>query len=300
MSDKSQKIMKAIIIVLAIIFITELIYFGIKVYNSRKNSIFYTMLSSIVLKDENNYIGAGFSDYRHSKFNKYDNGYDKATMFEIKDGKTTKEVGLKIGFNSRFNDVTKVDDGYVAVGKIEMTKEQKDETMSEGLIVKFDNNFKIVWRKNVSILEKTELHRVKLDHDELVIVGTSVYSEGYIGNHSTGGGILLKYSLDGKQKLKINNGGPYNGTFNDFIIESDSYVVVGLGRANSGIIIKYDKNGKKLASGSFGYTDKNGIKCPSDGLIAKSINELTLLNNLIPKTSPNISNTNRLNQQEVE
>ena len=39
------------------------------------------------------------------------------------------------------------------------------------------------------------------------------------------------------------------------------------------------------------FTDKNGIKCPSDGLIAKSINELTLLNNLIPKTNVNISNT---------
>ena len=32
------------------------------------------------------------------------------------------------------------------------------------------------------------------------------------------------------------------------------------------------------------FTDKNGIKCPSDGLIAKKFNELTLLNNLIPKS----------------
>ena len=31
------------------------------------------------------------------------------------------------------------------------------------------------------------------------------------------------------------------------------------------------------------FSDKNGIKCPSDGLIAKSINELRLLSNLIPK-----------------
>ena len=37
------------------------------------------------------------------------------------------------------------------------------------------------------------------------------------------------------------------------------------------------------------FTDKNGIKCPSDGLIAKSINELTFLSNLIPK---NVSNKN--------
>ena len=31
------------------------------------------------------------------------------------------------------------------------------------------------------------------------------------------------------------------------------------------------------------FTDKIGIKCPSDGLIAKSLDELSLLNNLIPK-----------------
>ena len=31
------------------------------------------------------------------------------------------------------------------------------------------------------------------------------------------------------------------------------------------------------------FTDQNGIKCPSDGLIAKSLDELTFLNNLIPK-----------------
>ena len=35
------------------------------------------------------------------------------------------------------------------------------------------------------------------------------------------------------------------------------------------------------------FTDKNGIKCPSDGLIAKSISELTLLSNLIPKNNLN-------------
>ena len=40
------------------------------------------------------------------------------------------------------------------------------------------------------------------------------------------------------------------------------------------------------------FTDKNGIKCPSDGLIAKSTSELTLLNNLIPKNIPTITNTN--------
>ena len=35
------------------------------------------------------------------------------------------------------------------------------------------------------------------------------------------------------------------------------------------------------------FSDQNGIKCPSDGLIAKSIDELTFLNNLIPKEKRN-------------
>ncbi len=286
MTNKSKKTMSIIIAILAIVLVVEIIYFGIKMYNNRKDSTFYTIVSSAILKDSDNYIGVGFSDYRHSKFNKFDKGYDKATISEVKNSKTVKEVGLKLGFNSRFNDVVKVKDGYVAVGKIEMTKEHTEEGMSEGLIVKYDNNFKLVWRKNISILEKTELYKVKLDGDNLVIVGTSVYSDGYVGNHTTGGGILLKYSLDGKEKLKVNNGGPYKGSFNDILIEDNSYVVVGLGRANSGIIIKYDKNGKKLHSGSFGYTDKNGI----NGVAKKGDHYVTATTKVInPKDMSNYS-----------
>ena len=259
MNNKNNNILKVIIIILAVILVSEILYFGIKFYHNRKISTFYTVVSSVVLDNDNTFVGAGFSDYRHSKFNKFDKGYDKATLFEIKNGKTVKEMGLKLGLNSRFNDLIEVKDGYVAVGKIEMSEDQQKEGITEGLIAKFDKNFKLVWRKNVSILEKTELYKVKLDGNDLVIVGTSVYSDGYVGNHTTGGGILLKYSLDGKQQLKVNNGGPYSGSFNDVLIEKDHYIVVGLGRKNSGIIIKYDKNGNRIKTGSFGYTDKNGI-----------------------------------------
>ena len=47
------------------------------------------------------------------------------------------------------------------------------------------------------------------------------------------------------------------------------------------------------------FTDKNGIKCPSDGLIANSINELTILNNLIPKNNKtnNIINNNLISKE---
>ena len=259
MTEKQKKIYRIIIIALVVFLVGEIIFFSVKIYKNRKASTFYNVVSSLVLNDENNYVGVGASDYRYSKINKYDDGYEKATIIEVKDGKTIKEVGFLKGYNGRYNDVVKVSDGYIAVGKVEMTKEHHDEGMSEGIISKYDKNFKIVWRKNLSILEKTEFKKVKLDGDDIVVVGTSIYSDGYIGNHTTGGGILLKYDQNGKEKLRVNNGGPYTGSFNDIIVEKDSYVVVGLGKANSGIIVRYDKNGKKLESGSFGYTDKSGI-----------------------------------------
>ena len=259
MTEKQKLIYKIIIIALVAVLVGELIYFGIKIYLNRQESTFYTVINSVVLEDENNYIGVGSSDYRYSKINKYDEGYEKATIFKIENGKTVKEVGVLKGLNGRYNDVVKTSDGYIAVGRMEMTKKQHEEKMSEAVIAKYDDNLKLLWRKNLSILEKTEFKKVKLDGDDIVVVGTSVYSEGYVGNHTTGGGILLKYDQNGKEKLRVNNGGPYSGSFNDFIIEDNSYVVVGLGRSNSGIIIKYDKKGNKLTSGSFGYTDKSGI-----------------------------------------
>lgn len=259
MSKKQKRIYKTIIISLAALLTIEIIYFGVKIYHSRKVSTFYDVINSAIIKDNNNYVGAGFSDYRYSKFNKYDKGYEKATIIKVKNNKVIKEVGLIKGYNARYNDIIETDDGYIAVGKIEMTKEQNKEGMSEGLIVKYDKNFKVVWRQNLSILEKTELNKVKLDGNDIVVVGSSIYSDGYIGNHTTGGAILLKYDNNGKEKLRVNYGGPYTGSFNDLIIEKDSYVVAGLGKSNSGILLKYDKDGKKLATGSFGYTDKTGI-----------------------------------------
>lgn len=259
MSDKQRKIFKIIVIVLVVLLVGELIYFGVKYTISRKNSVFYTVVNNAIFEDENNYVGAGFSDFKNSKFNDYNDGITKATLYEYKDGKEVKEVELSTGYNSSYSDILKIDDGYIAIGTIQMTKDQKKENLAEGLIVKYDKNFKVVWRKNVSILGKTELLKIKQDGEDFIIVGSSIYGEGYVGNHTTGGAIILKYDKDGKQLSKANYGGPYSGKFNDVLVEDDGYVAVGLGKANSGIIIKYDKDLKEKWNGSYGYTDKNGI-----------------------------------------
>lgn len=285
MSNKQKKIFKTIIIALAIILIGEIIYFGIRYYNGRKNSTYYSVINNAIVENEKNYVGAGFSDYKQSKYNDYEDGLNKATIFNYKDGKIIKEVGFKKGYNSYFNDIIKVKDGYLAVGSIEMTKKQKEDGLSEGLLIKYDKNFNFKWRKNIRGIGKTELLKIKQDGDNFVIVGTSVYGEGYMGNHTTGGGILIKINENGEEIMRVNNGGPFYGRFNDVLIENNSYVVVGLGKANSGIIIKYTKDGEKVWTGSYGYTDKNGINS-----ITKLGNKyITATTKLVNPKEPNMS-----------
>jgi len=285
MSNKQKKIFKTIIIALAIILIGEIIYFGIRYYNGRKNSTYYSVINNAIVENEKNYVGAGFSDYKQSKYNDYEDGLNKATIFNYKDGKIIKEVGFKKGYNSYFNDIIKVKDGYLAVGSIEMTKKQKEDGLSEGLLIKYDKNFNFKWRKNIRGIGKTELLKIKQDGDDFVIVGTSVYGEGYMGNHTTGGGILIKINENGEEIMRVNNGGPFYGRFNDVLIENNSYVVVGLGKANSGIIIKYTKDGEKVWTGSYGYTDKNGINS-----ITKLGNKyITATTKLVNPKEPNMS-----------
>ena len=49
------------------------------------------------------------------------------------------------------------------------------------------------------------------------------------------------------------------------------------------------------------FVDKNGIKCPSDGLIAKSLDELTFLHNLIPKEKvKNDMNKNEFKKKDIK
>ena len=63
MKDKQRKVFKIILIVLTVVLIAELIYFGVRYYLNRKDSVFYTVVNSAIMENENNYVGVGFSDY---------------------------------------------------------------------------------------------------------------------------------------------------------------------------------------------------------------------------------------------
>ncbi len=257
--SKKLKIIKILSFILIGFLVVELIYFGIIVYKDRKNSTYYTIVNDLVLL-EDGYVAVGFSDFKHSSFNKTSD-YNKAIIWKYNDAfEAVKEEYIKLGYNSHFNDVIELKDGYVAVGAITMTETQLTDNVTEGLIVRFDKDFNIIWRENVQILDDTDLLKVKLDkNNNLIIVGQSIYAKNIIGNQTTGGAILLKYNLDGEELFKFNYGGPFTGMFNDVYIESDGYVVVGVTGTETGIIQKYDFKGNEIWHNYYGPTEINGI-----------------------------------------
>ncbi len=260
-TGKINKILKTLTIILSVVLIVEIIYLGIKLYLNRVNTTYYSTIESII-KDNDNYITVGLNDFKHSKLNDYkEPGYNKPTIqIYNKEKELIKESYLDLGYNGTFHDVVKTEDGYIAVGEITMDENQHKDKLTEGVIVKYDTNLKLIWRKNLQILDSTKLLSVTLDNDNNIIAtGQSIYGQNYIGNHKTGGAIILKYDQDGNEKKRANIGGPTSGQFNDVVVTKDGYVAVGVLNKTTGIILKYDKNFKEKWHNYYGPTDSKGL-----------------------------------------
>lgn len=254
-----NKIIKTIVVVLSIILIGELIYMGALSYKQDKNNTYYTFINGLVSTDKG-FVGVGNSDFKYGKSHKKQE-YSKALLnvynnkFRVK-----KEIMLDLGNNSYYNDITKVDDGFIVVGAIEMNDYHTENGASEGLIVKYDKNYKQVFRKNFKILGNTEFTKVKaLSDGNFIVVGKSLYEKDVIGNHKNGGAIIVKFDKNGKELKRANYKGPYKGIYTDILVEENGYAVVGSINDSVGVLIKYDKNLKEKWHYHYSYTDTLGF-----------------------------------------
>ncbi len=259
--DKKIRLLRYIIIGLICIVAIELIYMTYKLIDIRKNSTYYSAINSVIKVDDK-YVAVGLSDAKHSKLTKYKQpGYNKPYIWVYdKNFKIIKEVKLDIGYNGEYKDIIKVDDGYIAVGSIEMSEKNHEDNANEGIIVKYDENFNYIWRKNYNPLGNTKFNVVKiLNNDTLLVAGSSVYESNVIGNHTTGGAIIAFYTLDGELGLEIQHGGPRTGEFNDIEIVEDGIIAVGIKSSGTGIMFKYNFKGKEIWHNYYGYTDGAGL-----------------------------------------
>ena len=244
---------KIIVFCLSIVFI-ELLIMGIMKLTRERKVDRINMVNDIVKVDDG-YILVGVSDFHSSKYikeNIYEYSIDntKQNIISTQSRIAKYDNNMKIIwentykniYDSTFNSIIKVNDGYVVVGSYVANYTQLENNTTTALIVKYDLNGNKVWENTYSVLANTEFNKVIDDGDSYIVIGQSIYENTEIGTHITGGGIIVRYTLDGKEIAHNNYGGNKSGKFNDIVKVDDGYIVCGKDATNYGIIVKFKKD----------------------------------------------------------
>ncbi len=259
------------VICVAIIFLEVVYLIYAKVSTDNKNT-YYDGLNSIA-KIDDGYIAVGSSDFKNSRGNKWTKGYEKGKLAKYDDKQNLLwEKEYVKGYNSTFLDVAILDNGYVAVGNIEGSKEQNKDGVRDAFIVKYDEEGKIIAEQKFQILGDSKFTKVKVVKDGIYVIGQSIFPPMELGISNDGGGVLVKYDFDLNEIFRSNFGGSKSGIFNDFVISGDSIYAVGKDASKTGLLVKYDLNGNRQWIKNYSYTDVLGFSS-----IAEYKNELIVV-----------------------
>lgn len=232
------------------------LYHQVKVDKSRT---YYDTINAITM-DNSDIVAVGSSDFRYSDNYHYTKGLEKAKIVKYDDKYNVSfEKMYDKGINTTFMSVLSVKDGYIAVGSGTFTEEENNNEGREGIIVKYDKDGNVVWEKTYSVVTNTRFNKVIEVSDGYVVVGQSIYATMEMGNHTTGGGIIVKYDFDGNEVWHNNHGGMKSGNFNDVVLVNGDLYVAGKDATDSANLVKYSSDGKYLWHKNYSYTDKIGF-----------------------------------------
>jgi len=196
--------------------------------------------------------------------------------------------------------VTDVSDGFVAVGISGSGSFGSGDWVgvegkggTDAIIVKYDNNGDVVWKKNFGGSEDDQYQWVTEVPDGIIAAGYSVSGSFGAGDWTgiEGKGswdaIIVKYDHNGNVIWKKNFGGSGIDIFNSVIAVSDGYIAEGYAQDSSfgngdwvgvtgkggedAIIVKYDYNGNVVWKKNFGGNDNDfywTATAVSDGIVA--------------------------------
>lgn len=262
------------IICFSIILIELIIMFVLHLIRESKVSYVDTLYSIENINDDY-YLASGSSNFRYSRYNEpftyeYEDNIikDKINTVYAEQAKLVKydnelnvvfEKTFETEYDSIFYDANVVSDGIIAVGSYIYDEKQIPLKIRDGLVVKYDFDGNFLWSKNYQVLGDTEFKRVLPIEDGFIAVGQSIYENSEIGNHDQGGGIIVKYDLDGNIVWKSNWGGNKSGIFEGIVETSDGYIVCGRDAANYGLLVKYDFEGNRIWVKNYANTDNVGM-----------------------------------------
>ncbi len=260
-----KKIMFSIVVICLLILLAEGIFILYK-YIERQNNKVYLDSANSFEKIADGYILVGSNNnnnksYEKAKITKYDNKKEKIW-----------EKFYNKGYNSTFYSVKSDGKNFLAVGSYEKTKTEKKDKVRTALFVKYDENGKIIFEKNLQILGDSKFTNVAVVDDGYIVVGQSIFENMTLGVDKRGGGIIIKYDKTGKEIWRSNYGGSKSGLFNDILVDKDNIYVVGKDAARVGILVKYNSNGERISTTNYEYTDMLGFSS-----IVKAGNQLIVV-----------------------
>lgn len=237
--NTKSKLLK-VMIILGIILVIEIIIFII--YKNNKNcDIEFTKTINNIIIDKDNFITIGTNNYKDTEDEKY---YNDHLIMQGEIIKYNKDLNIEwitsyyLDNDINLVDIVKVKDGYIAIGTIK--KEIDNDIDYTGLLLKLNNEGKIINTKEYDLLTNTIFRKIVRDNNTNIIIGGSQYEIDRIGNH-LGGGIILKVD-DSLNILESNNyGGNKSGEFTNIFILNDSYLVYGVD-ANYPILVRFNKS----------------------------------------------------------
>ena len=261
------------IIVISIIIIELVAMYLIN--KNRESKVTFIDTYNSIYKTNDYYIASGSSNFKYSHYNdpfiyEYEDGTikDKINKVYAEQAKLVKldnelnvvfEKTFKTKYDSCFYDSIVANDAIYAVGNYVYSEKQLSLNTRDGLLVKYDLNGKMIWSKNYQNLGDTKFTKVIDVEDGIIVIGQSIYENMEVGNHDTGGGIIIKYDYDGNIIWNNNFGGNKSGIFNDIVKVEDGYICVGKDAYNYGMIIKFNLNGDRLWVKNYENTDDIGM-----------------------------------------
>ena len=252
MSKKTLKRLKFISIVCIIVLVLELIYVGYRVLYQGKESVYFEGINEMLITDD--YLFTVGSN------NNNDNHYEKAKLskYNIYKEKLFERL-YSVGYNSSYFGIIEDDSDYIVVGSYEKNKEDHDELIRRGLIVKYDDEGNMLFKKEYKLLDNSKFTSItKMDEDYLV-TGQSIYKNTHIGDED-GGAILNRYNKEGDLIWSKSYGNSKSALYNKAIVIDNYIYVVGVNDDNIGIICKYDFDGNMVSYNDYKTTDSLGFR----------------------------------------
>jgi len=226
---------------------------------ANKNTVFHDSYSAITI-DDGYLVIVGNSDFKYSDLNTYTKGNARGKLIKYTNsGDIVFEKEYERGISTSFNDVITVSDGYIVVGTGIFSEEEQENEVREAFIIKYDNDGALVWEKFYQVLTNTSFNKVVETTDGYIVVGQSIYANMELGNHTTGGGIIVKYDKDGNEVWHNNHGGTKSGNFNDLVVVNGDIYVVGKDGADSANLVKFNSDGEYQWHKNYSYTDSFGF-----------------------------------------